>query len=81
MRCHEVYEIIDTISENRTLQDLNLSFNNMYDSMNSKYQDASAPERLKAIAKKTKFENKMKRAKTQAQKDAAERDAMDTSMQ
>lgn len=64
MRCHQMYEVIDAVADNRTLQDLNLSYNNMHDSMQEKYQMASATEQLKNKALKSKLEAKMKRAKT-----------------
>ena len=32
LRCHSMYELVDVIADNRSLQDLNLSFNNFHDS-------------------------------------------------
>ena len=30
MRCQQMYELIDVIAENRSLQNLNLSYNNLH---------------------------------------------------
>ena len=81
MRCHQMYEVVDAIQDNRTLQDLNLGYNNMHDSMQDKYAGANPTEKLKNMMLKQKLEAKMKKAKTQAARIAAERECMVNSMQ
>ena len=80
MRCHQMYELIDVIMENRTLQDLNLSYNNLHDSMQEKFAESTPAAKLKSMEEKKKIEAKLKLAKSQAQKNAAEIAAMDNSM-
>ena len=80
MRCHQMYELLDVIVENRTLSDLNLAYNNLHDSMHEKFAESTAAEKIKTLAEREKVQKKLKAAKTAAQKAAAEREAMDTSM-
>ena len=61
-----MYELIDVIAENRTLQVLNLSYNNLHDSMQEKFSEATPGAKLKNIAEKEKLANKLKFAKNQA---------------
>ena len=65
MRCHQMYELLDVIVENRTLQDLNLSYNNIFDSMQEKFAASTPAEKLKHDAEVKKIEHKLKVAKTQ----------------
>ena len=57
LRCHQMYEIIDVLSDNRTLQDLNLSFNNFCDQMQEKFAESTPDELVKNMALKQKLEN------------------------
>lgn len=41
MRCHQMYELIDVIVENRSLQHLNLSYNNIFDSMQAQFAEST----------------------------------------
>ena len=66
MRCHQMYELIDVLCENRTLQDLNLSYNNFHDGMQEKFAESTPFTKLENDAKKTKIEFKLKMAKNQA---------------
>ena len=59
-----MYELIDVIVDNRSLQDLNLSYNNLHDSMQEKFAESTPAEKLKFDKEKKKLELKAKRAKT-----------------
>lgn len=59
---------------------MNLSYNNLHDSMQEKFCESTPDELIKNQAIKSKLEMQMKRAKTQAAKAAAEYEAMDNSM-
>ena len=48
MRCTNMYELIDVIVENRTLQDLNLSYNNLQNAMQEKFSEATPAAKLKS---------------------------------
>ena len=67
-----MYELIDVIVDNRSLQFLNLSYNNLHDSMQEKFAEATPAEKLKSQALKDKLAAKLKKAKTAAQKTAIE---------
>ena len=41
MRCHQMYELLAVITENRTIQDLNLSYNNFQDQLEAKYAEST----------------------------------------
>lgn len=48
--------------------------------MHEKFAESTAAEKIKTLAEREKVQKKLKAAKTAAQKAAAEREAMDTSM-
>ena len=58
LRCTDMYELVEVISENRTLQWLNLSFNQLADKMQKKFEDCN-PE----VARKRKREIEAREAK------------------
>ena len=64
MRCHQMYQVIDVIMDNRSLQDLNLSYNNLHDSMQEKYAESTPSQAVKSQEQKAKLAGLAKRAKT-----------------
>lgn len=50
-----MYELIDVIVENRSLQDLNMSYNNLHDSMQEIFAESTPAEKIKNQAIKEKL--------------------------
>ena len=58
MRCQQMFELIDVIAENRSLQFLDLSYNNLQNPLQAKFAESTPQQILQTIAQRKVLEEK-----------------------